>query len=133
MADKRQLKDLISADMLEKIFSTFFQFIPIWIMFLIQSVSEYQFEFEEYIGAVLIFDITTCAITVPGILKKHNWSRKDLLMIILLFSLLCILCFSTVLYCLLLVDKLKNQMSLVALSAFFTAVVGIVNFLEETI
>lgn len=89
-------------------FSNIFQLLPIWVMLLIQFVTEYFFGIEEYIGNLLIFVIVACATNLSDLFRKGSSKMKEMSTTFAIFILIFILCFASILYCLLLLYNLAD-------------------------
>lgn len=130
MGNKNQQRDSIHINIdchLRGLFYILFQLIPIWIMGLLHVVSGRQVEFNEFISTLLVFNIATCATIIPDIGRN----QQKLYLTSLVFLLLLILCFSSVLYCLLLVDESLNQRFLMFASIAFTIIVACANLVLQ--
>lgn len=89
-------------------FSNIFQLMPIWIMLLIQYVSEYNFKLEAYISNLLAFSLLTSGINISDFLEENDSALNRIFTICAIFVLVGVLCFSSILYCLVLLYDLAN-------------------------
>lgn len=124
------ISKLYNEKMLKNIcFSNFFQLLPVWVMLLIQLVSEYSFQIEEYISNLLVFTVVACAANLSDLFGTNNLKEK--VMPVTLFILVLIMCFASIMYCLLLLYdqihlKIKMETSLF-FSVVFTLGVVLLN------
>lgn len=112
-------------------FSNIFQLLPVWVMLLIQFVSEYSFPSKEYIGNLLVFVVIACATNLSNLFGKNNFKTKEISITFEIFVLVFVLCFASILYCLLLLydqTHLKIKMNiLLYCSLFFTLIAVLIN------
>lgn len=120
MGNKNQLK---KECYLRGLFNILFQLMPIWILVLLHIILGRQVEFNEYISTLLVFNIATCATIIPDISRNP----QKLYMTFLVFLLLFVLCFSNILYCLLLVDESLDPCFLMPFSIAFFIIVAFSN------
>lgn len=126
------VRKLNGIDILRNLFfSNIFQLLPIWVMLLIQFVTEYFFGIEEYIGNLLIFAIVACATNLSDLFRKSGSKMKELSTIFAIFILIFVLCFSSILYCLLLLYNLADLRIKIPLLMYFallfTLIVVLIN------
>lgn len=114
-------------------FSLVFQFLPIGIMILLQELAVHAFDIEDYVGNLLVFDMVTCITTISSILIEPNKRWKEWEMTVVSFILLIVLCFSIILYCLVLIEQVTDKSStlqiVLYISIGFAVVIGIIDFL----
>lgn len=89
-------------------YSNIWQLMPIWIMLLIQAVTEYRFKTEEYISNLLIFIVISCATILSDFFDEKRPIEKEMPVMIAAFILIAILSLASVLYCLFLLQEFNN-------------------------
>lgn len=113
------------------------QLLAIWIMLLLQFISEHRFGIEDYISNLLAFDIVTCAANLSDIFGKNNSKAKEEPPYFTVGILTIIICFASILYGFSLIFEwgidLQIKTDLVmALSIIFTLIVILVSMLQAT-
>lgn len=58
--------------------SNIFQLLAIWVMLLLQFVSEHTFSIDDYIGNLLVFDIVACATNLSDTFGEENSKTKEM-------------------------------------------------------
>lgn len=117
------------------VFSNIFQLLPIWIMFIIQLVSEYTFNIREYICNFLTFVIIACTVNLADFLQKTETKSNKISRIFVISLLMLVLCFALTIYCLqLLCDFIKFKISETKICAFaviFLIIIILINIWKE--
>ena len=108
-------------------FSNIFQLLPIWVMLLIRFVTGYYFINKEYISNLLVFVIIACATNLSNLFNRNNSRLNEISTMLAIFVSVFIICFASILYCLILLDKkmiltLKEDI-LMCFSILFTLIV----------
>lgn len=75
-------------------------------MLLIQFVSEYQFKFIEIISNLMVFVVVACGTNLSDLFRKGNNTINEMPKIFTTFISIFILCFASILYCLLLLRNI---------------------------
>lgn len=89
------------------LFTNISQLLPVWIMLLIKKVSMYYFNISDYICNMLVFVMIACVTNISDLLGKRC-KNSDISLIFAIFIHALTLCFSSTLYCLVLLSTLKN-------------------------
>ncbi len=97
------LRNINNADVWYNLFfSNVFQLLPIWIMVLIQLVSKYRFDIQNYISNLLVFVIVSCVTVLCDLFGKTSFKMDELSTTVIIFVLISLSCVASVLYCLVL-------------------------------
>lgn len=110
------------------------QLLAIWIMLLMQFISEYKFSIGDYISNLLAFDIVACATNLSDIFGKENSKTKEISTTFTIGVLTIVICFASILYGLSLICDfidlhLKTDL-VMALSILFTLIVILISMLQ---
>lgn len=113
------------------------QLLAIWIMLLLQFVSEYKFCIEDYISNLLAFDIVACATNLSDIFGKDNSKMKETPTYLTIAVLTIVICFSSILYGLSLmcnweIDLHMKTDVVMALSIIFALIVILISMMQAT-
>lgn len=128
----RKLNDVLWKNI---IISNFCQLLAIWIMLLLQFVSEYRFSIEDYISNLLAFDIVACASNLSDIFGKDNTPKKETSNYLTVGILIIVICFASILYALSLICdwgigiQIKKDL-IWAISIIFTLIVLLISMLQ---
>lgn len=126
------LRKLLQQDSVNLFFSIAFQLLPIWVMILIRIVSDYSFNIREFTSNLMIFVIVACATNLSELLRINDEFKNKLSTICMIFCSTLILCISSILYCLLIVQgfaelRIKDDI-LLAISVVFTLFVVLIGY-----
>ena len=93
------LRWLENPDLLKSLFfSNIFQLLPIWVMLLIQWITEIMFDIDNYISNLLVFVVIACVTNISDLLEEDNMERNKVSILCMLFFLFGILCIASILY-----------------------------------
>lgn len=84
------------------------QLLPVWIMLLIHIVSKYQFPFREIVSNLIVYVVVTCGTNLYDLFRKSIDTINNIPKIISTFLSIIILCFASILYCLLLLCNVTD-------------------------
>lgn len=115
--------------------SNFCQLLAIWIMLLLQIVSEYSFSIEDYMSNLLAFDIVACATNLSDAYGKDDSKVKEMLPFGTVGVLIIVICFASILYCLSLTYDWETNLQIkkdviMAFSILFTLIVILISILQ---
>lgn len=103
--------------------SNAFQLLAIWIMLLLQFVTEHKFSSNEYIGNLLVFDIAACATNIADIFGDDNPESKKMSTFFTISVFILIICLASVLYCLSLIYGWKMQLQIKEDKVMFLSII----------
>lgn len=90
------------------LFSNLFQLLPVGVMLFIQFVSECKFGTIDVFANIIAFGIIACISNLSEMLEKDTVHEKGILELFMAGILIFILCFSLILYCLMLLYDQKH-------------------------
>lgn len=86
-------------------FSNIFQLLPIWVMLIIQWITEFVFKINNYISNFLVFVVIACVTNICDLLEEDNIKRSKVSILCMLFLWFGILCIASILYSLILLEE----------------------------
>lgn len=113
-------------------FSIGFQILPVFVMFLIQLISNHKFSISEYIENFLVFVIVSCAANISELFTEKNLKINEPSTIVSIFILISVLCLSSVMYCLELIDSVTQSDKYCAVSFIFFIIIVYINLWRES-
>lgn len=87
-------------------FSNIFQLLPIWVMLLVQWITEFMFEIDNYICNLLVFVVIACVSNICDLLEEDNIKRSKESILWMLFISFGILCIASIFYSLILLKEI---------------------------